>query len=127
MRQIGAEREYHVEIEELCQRRKEKRSEKIRVESDKISADQSGASYVVQNDVEKGEYPIQEGRQTTAAKYTGIWKIMKCEPQQRRRRTTMEAWCRCRIIGMVEKVSGEDSGRRSQWRRCGTAGMYTAA
>ena len=28
---------------------------------------------------------------------------------------------------MAEKISGEDSGGRARWRRCGTTGMYTAA
>ena len=56
---------------------KKNRSEKIRAESKKISADQSGARSVVQNDAERGEDPIREGRQTAAAKYTGRWKIMQ--------------------------------------------------
>ena len=46
------------------------------VESEKISADQNRASSVVKNDAEQGEYPIQEGIQTSVDKYTGRWKIM---------------------------------------------------
>ena len=33
----------------------------------------------------------------------------------------------CEIMGMAEKVRGEDSSGRELWRRCGTTGMYTAA
>ena len=50
MRQIGAEREHHGEREEPFQKRKEKRSENIRSESEKISVEKSGASSVVQKD-----------------------------------------------------------------------------
>ena len=75
-RQIGAEQEHHGEIKEPSQKIKEKCSEKIRGESDESSVDQSVESSVVQNDPEQGEYPIGEGRQTTAAKYTERWKIM---------------------------------------------------
>ena len=33
---------------------------------------------------------------------------------------------RCsRIMGMADKISGEDSGRQAWWRRCGTTGMDT--
>ena len=39
----------------------------------------------------------------------------------------MEERWRCRIIGMEDKVGGEYSGVRAWWRRCGTAGMDTAA
>ena len=39
--------------------------------------DKNRARSVLQNDAERGEYPIREGRQTTAAKYTGLWKIMR--------------------------------------------------
>ena len=46
------------------------------MESEKISVEQRGASDVVQNNAEKGEHHIGEGRQTTAAKYTEGWKIM---------------------------------------------------
>ena len=49
----------------------------IRAESEKSSAEHSGESSVVQNDAEWGEDPIQEGRQTTVAKYTGRQKIMQ--------------------------------------------------
>ena len=38
--------------------KKLKRSDKIRAESDKSSVEKSGASSVIQNDVEQGEYPI---------------------------------------------------------------------
>ena len=58
------------EREEMCQKRKEKCSEKIRSDSEKIIVEQSEASSVVQNDVERGEYPIRKGRITTVAKYT---------------------------------------------------------
>ena len=76
MRQIGAEQEHHGEREEQCQKRKEKCSENIRAECEKISVEQSVASSVLQNDTEQGEYPIGGGRQITAAKYTELWKIM---------------------------------------------------
>ena len=39
----------------------------------------------------------------------------------------MELRWRCRIIGMADKVSGEDSVRRAWWRRCRTTGMDMAA
>ena len=45
--QIGAEQENNGEREELCQKIKENCSEKIRWESEKSSAEQSGASSVV--------------------------------------------------------------------------------
>ena len=76
-RQIGAEREHHGDREEPCQKIKEKRSEKIRAESEKSSADQRGARNVVQNDAYQGEYPIREGIQTTTAKYMRQWKIIQ--------------------------------------------------
>ena len=57
-RNIGAEREHHIEREEPCQYRKVKCNEKIRAESEKSSVEQSGASIVIQNDAEQGEYPI---------------------------------------------------------------------
>ena len=47
------------------------------MESEKGSVEQSGASSVVHNNVEQGEDPIREGRQTTVAKYTERWKIMR--------------------------------------------------
>ena len=50
---IGATREHHGEREEPCQKGREKRSENIRAESEKSSAEQSGASSVVQNDAER--------------------------------------------------------------------------
>ena len=46
-RQIGAEREHHGERENPCQMRKEKRSKKIRAESEKSGVEHSGASSVV--------------------------------------------------------------------------------
>ena len=79
-RQIGAEQGYHGESEEPCQNRKENCSEKIIAESDKSSVDQSGERSVVQNEIEQGEYSIGEGRQTTAAKYTERWKIIRYGP-----------------------------------------------
>ena len=39
----------------------------------------------------------------------------------------MEARWRCRIMGMSEKFSSEDSGRQKWWRRCRTTGMDTTA
>ena len=39
----------------------------------------------------------------------------------------MDVRWRCRIIGMVDKVSSKDSGGRAWWRRCGATGMDTAA
>ena len=75
--QIRAEQKHHGEREEPFQNRKEKRSKKIRVESEKSSVDQSGSSSVVQNDADQGEDPTREGRQRTVAKYTGRWKIMR--------------------------------------------------
>ena len=77
MQQIGAEQENHGEREETCQNIKEKCSEKIRAESEKISLEQSGTSSVVHNNTDRGEDPIREGRQTMAAKYTERWKIMR--------------------------------------------------
>ena len=38
----------------------------------------------------------------------------------------MEARWRFRIIGMADKVSGEDSGGRAQWRILGKTGIDTA-
>ena len=38
----------------------------------------------------------------------------------------MEAQQRYRMIGMAEKVSGEDSDRRVWWRICGTTRMDMA-
>ena len=76
-RQIRVEREHHREREDPCQKRKEERSEKVIADSEKISADLSGASNVVYNDGYRGEDPIIEGRQTMAAKYTRRWKIMR--------------------------------------------------
>ena len=75
--QIGAEQEHHGEREEPCQNRKEKRSEKIRAESEKSIVEQIRESSVVQNDADQGEYMIGEGRQTTTEKYTEQWKIMR--------------------------------------------------
>ena len=76
MRQIGPEREHHREREEPCQKIKEKYSERIRVEIEKSSVEQSVISSAIQNNTEQGEYPIREGRQTMATKYTERWKIM---------------------------------------------------
>ena len=39
----------------------------------------------------------------------------------------MKAWWRCEIMGMADKVSGEESRGRAWWRRYGTTGMDTAA
>ena len=39
----------------------------------------------------------------------------------------MEARWRFWIIGIEDKVSGEDSSGRAWWQRCGTTGMDTAA
>ena len=39
----------------------------------------------------------------------------------------MEARCRCRIIGIADKVSGEYSGRRAWWRRFRTTVIDMAA
>ena len=74
--QNSTERGHHRYIQEPCQKRKLKCIENIIVESEKSSVEQSGASSVVQNNSELGEYPIGEGRKTTAAKYTKRWKIM---------------------------------------------------
>ena len=38
----------------------------------------------------------------------------------------MEARCRCGIMRMEDKVSGEESGRQARYQRCGTTGMDTA-
>ena len=38
----------------------------------------------------------------------------------------MKARWRCGIMGMSDKVGGEDSGRRARWRRCRTTGIDTA-
>ena len=35
----------------------------------------------------------------------------------------MEVRLRCRIIGMIDKVSVKDSGGKSWWHRCGTIGI----
>ena len=51
---------------------KEKCSENIRAESEKSIVEQKGARTVVQNNAERGEDPIGEGRQTTAAKDTEL-------------------------------------------------------
>ena len=75
--QIGAEQEHHTQREDLCQKRKENCSEKIRADSEKISVEQSRAISVAQNSVERGEYPTGEFRQTTEAKYMERWKITK--------------------------------------------------
>ena len=77
MRQIGAEREHHREREEPLQNRKEKWINNIKEDSEKSGVEQRGANSVAQNDAERGEYPIGEGRQTMAAKYTERWKIMQ--------------------------------------------------
>ena len=77
MWQIRAEQEHRGGREEPCKNRKEKCSEKIRAEGEYSSVDQSRASSVVQNDTERGENPTGEGRQTTAAKYTERWKIIR--------------------------------------------------
>ena len=76
-RQIREERKHQREREELWQKRKDQCSEKIRAESEKISVEQSRASSVVQKNAERGEYRTGEGRQTTEAKYTERWKIMR--------------------------------------------------
>ena len=39
MRQIGVEREHHGDIKETCKKRKDKCSENIRAESEKISVE----------------------------------------------------------------------------------------
>ena len=39
----------------------------------------------------------------------------------------MEARWRCGIMGMADKVSGEESGGRERWRRCGAIGIDKAA
>ena len=39
----------------------------------------------------------------------------------------MEVWRRCRIIGMVDKVSDEESGGKVWWQICGTKGIDMAA
>ena len=80
--QIGVDIEHHGEREESCQKRKERRSENIRADSEKSSVNQRGARSVEQNGADRGEDPIGEGRQTTAAKYTELWKIMQRGPQQ---------------------------------------------
>ena len=68
-RQKREEREHHGMREVMCQNRKEQRSDRIIAESEKSSADQSGASSAVQNNTERGEVPIRERRKTTAGKY----------------------------------------------------------
>ena len=40
---------------------------------------------------------------------------------------TMEAQWRCGTMGMADKVSGEDSGRRAWWKISRTTGMDTEA
>ena len=77
MGQIGEELEHHKEREEPCQKRREKRSQKIRAESEKISVDQSGASILLHNYAKRGEDPIREGIQKTTENYTERWKIMQ--------------------------------------------------
>ena len=76
-RQIRVEQEHHGERGDPFQKRKEKCSDKIRQDSEKISVEQSGASSVLQNNTERGVDPIREGRQTTTAKYTERWNIMR--------------------------------------------------
>ena len=39
----------------------------------------------------------------------------------------MEARWRCGIMGMADKVSGEDSGGRARWHKIRTTGMDMAA
>ena len=39
----------------------------------------------------------------------------------------MEARWICSIVGMIDKVSSEDSGARARWQIYGTKGMDTAA
>ena len=39
----------------------------------------------------------------------------------------MEVMWRFSMIGMADKVIGEDRGGRAWWRRCGTTGMDMAA
>ena len=39
----------------------------------------------------------------------------------------LRAYCRSRIMGMADKVSGEDSGGLAWWQRCGTIWIDTAA
>ena len=41
--------------------------------------------------------------------------------------TNLRAYCHSGIMGMADKVSGEDSGERVWWQRCGTTWMDTAA
>ena len=57
--------------------KKEKFSEKIRAASEKSSVEKIRAISVVNNDAELGENMTREVRQTTAAKYTKQWKIMR--------------------------------------------------
>ena len=40
--------------------------------------------------------------------------------------TTEKRW-RCGIMGMADKVSGEDSSGQAQWRKCGTTGIDTVS
>ena len=40
--------------------------------------------------------------------------------------TNLREYCRSRIIGMADKVSGEYSGRQAWWRISGTTWMDTA-
>ena len=41
--------------------------------------------------------------------------------------TNLRAYRQSRIMGMTDKVSGEDSGVRARLRRCGTKDMDTTA
>ena len=41
--------------------------------------------------------------------------------------TNLRAYRLSGIMGITDKVSGEDSGVRAQWRRCGTKDMDTTA
>ena len=41
--------------------------------------------------------------------------------------TNLKAYCRSGIMGMADKVGGEDSGGRVWWQRYGTTGIDTAA
>ena len=114
-------------------RQKEKRKaqrEKIRGrESEKSSTEQIGAGGVVQNETHSEENIRSEKGQTNngAEKYKERWKIMRRGPQHRRGRITMEARFMCGIIGTADEVSGEYSGGRARWRRCGTTGMNIEA
>ena len=41
--------------------------------------------------------------------------------------TNLRAYRRSEIMGMVDNISGEDSGELARWRRCGTTEMDTTA